>query len=305
MSNKSENVNLKQNPHGPSASYRTEVWSLGHLAVRVFPAGLARWFGRRGADVYRLLRPKRRVTVTENLLPLFHGDVVAAKKATKRFFMNFGEKLVDLWLFEIGKKVEIQEWSGWEYFLEAQKRGNGLLLVTAHLGNWELGAVFLKERGFDLLVLTQAEPNGLTKMRQDSRARWGIETLVVGQDAFAFIEVIKRLQEGAAVALLMDRPPKNTEVTVDLFGKPFEASIAPAELARASGATILPVHIIQGKHGYIARGLRPIDYDRRKLGNREARIQLTQKIVKALEPAILENADQWYHFTPLWKNDLT
>jgi hypothetical protein len=65
-------------------------------------------------------------------------------------------------------------------------------------------------------VLTQPEPDArLTELRQASRARWGVETLVVGEDAFAFIEIIKRLQEGATVALLVDRPPAPTAVTVN------------------------------------------------------------------------------------------
>jgi lauroyl/myristoyl acyltransferase len=141
-------------------------------------------------------------------------------------------------------------------------------------------------------------------MRQASRARWGIETLVVGEDAFAFIEVIKRLQDGGTVALLMDRPPKRTEVTVELFGRPFGASIAPAELARASGCSILPVYIAYGNKGYQAVGLPAVDYDRRALGKRDARVELTQRIIQALAPAIREHADQWYHFTPIWKKSL-
>ena len=53
--------------------------------------------------------------------------------------------------------------------------------------------------GIKLTVLTQPEPeDSLTDLRSASRARWGIETLIVGRDEFAFVEVIKRLQDGAA-----------------------------------------------------------------------------------------------------------
>jgi lauroyl/myristoyl acyltransferase len=290
--------------NSPSSSYRSEVWNLGYLSVRVFPPALARGLGKWGAYGYQWLRPSRRQTVFENLLPVFNGNTTEAATATRRLFMNFGRKLVDLWLFETGRRVRMDAWSGWEHFQQVQARKLGVLLVTAHLGNWELGAPFLKERGVSLLVLTQAEPGRLTEMRQASRARWGIETLVVGEDAFAFIEVIKRLQDGGTVALLMDRPPKRTEVTVELFGRPFGASIAPAELARASGCSILPVYIAYGNKGYQAVGLPAVDYDRRALGKRDARVELTQRIIQALAPAIREHADQWYHFTPIWKKSL-
>src|SRR5207248_11732726 len=119
------------------------------------------------------------------------------------------------------------------HFNAAHGRGKGVLLVTPHLGNWEFGGAFLVEHGHRLLVLTQPEPDErLTAMRQSSRARYGVETLVVGDDnAFAAVEIIKRLQAGAIIALLVDRPPAHTAVTVKLFGKDFAASIAAAELA--------------------------------------------------------------------------
>ena len=145
----------------------------------------------------------------------------------------------------------------------AQARGRGVLYVTPHLGNWELGGAFLTQRGCKLLVLTQAEPDHeLTAMREAARARLGVDTLVVGQDAFAFVEVIKRLQAGEHVALLVDRPPAATAVTVELFGQPFPASIAAAELARATGCGIVPVIIVRAGDGYAAEVLPEVSYDR-------------------------------------------
>jgi lauroyl/myristoyl acyltransferase len=152
-----------------------------------------------------------------------------------------------------------------------------------------------------LIVLTQPEPDPrLTVLRQASRARWGVETIVVGEDAFAFIEIVKRLQDGATVALLMDRPAAATAVTVDLFGRPFSASIAAAELARASGCAILPVCIVRTAEGYQGEIRPEISYDRAMIGNRAARIQLTQKIMSVFEPLIQQYITQWYHFVPIW-----
>jgi lauroyl/myristoyl acyltransferase len=152
-------------------------------------------------------------------------------------------------------------------------------------------------------VLTQPEPGeGLTELRQQARARWGVETLVVNADPFAFIEVIKRLQDGAVVALLVDRPPPATAVTVELFGQPFSASIAAAELARATGCALLPVCVLKESTAYAAHMLPEIVYDRAALGNRPARQQLTQEILRAFEPLIAQHPEQWYHFVPVWRN---
>ncbi|PYJ05910.1 MAG: hypothetical protein DME25_07555 [Verrucomicrobia bacterium] len=149
--------------------------------------------------------------------------------------------------------------------------------------------------------MTLAEPDAdFTRLRQASRARWNIDTLVIGDDPFAFVEVIRRLEGGATVALLVDRPPRATAVEVELFGRPFVASIAAAELARASGCVLLPVFLPRTDAGYAAHVLPAIPYDRATLRDREARRQLTQQILRALERAIREHLDQWYHFVPIW-----
>ena len=159
----------------------------------------------------------------------------------------------------------------------------------------------MTQRGVNLQVLTLAEPGrNFTELRIASRARWGIDTLVVGEDPMAFVEVIKRLENGATVALLVDRPPPPTAITVELFGKPFPASVAAAELARASGCVLLPVYLPREGACYEAHILPAIPYDRGALRDREARRRLTQTIISTFEPVIREHLDQWYHFVPLW-----
>jgi len=175
-------------------------------------------------------------------------------------------------------------------------------LLTPHLGNWEFGAPFLRARGVTLQVITQAEPqDSLTDLRQASRSRWGIETLVIGENPFAFVEVIRRLEAGATIALLVDRPPAPSAVTVKLFGHRFGASIAPAELARATGCVLLPVCIPRDAAGYSVEVFPEISYDRLTLGTREARANLTQEIMKQFEPVIRRHLTQWFHFVPVWK----
>lgn len=300
------NVPAQALPSRPSTFYQARVWAAGVALCRWLPPPLTETVARAAAGTYYWLAPHRREVVAQNLLPLVNHDVTQAHRLARQLFSAFATKLVDLWRYEGGEAVgrRFATWSGWEHFEAAAARGCGVLLVTPHLGNWELGGPFMIERGQKLLVLTQAEPDArLTQLRQESRARWGIETLVVGADAFSFIEIIKRLQEGASVALLVDRPAPQTGVTVELCGQPFQASIAAAELARASGCAIVPVYLVREGRDYTARMLPEVRYDRAAIGNRAARIQLTQEIMRALEPAIRQHAAQWYHFVPVWKKE--
>ena len=134
-------------------------------------------------------------------------------------------------------------------------------------------------------------------MERAALERWG------KGDPFGFIEVIRKLESGATIALLLDRPPPSTAVPVELFGRPFAASMAAAELARASGCALIPVYIPRGEKNYSARVLPAIAYDRAALRDRAVRAELTQQIVRLFEPAIREHLDQWYHFVPVWSRE--
>lgn len=287
----------------PSALYRAGLWRLGVTAARLLPHWASAGLMKSLLTAYTVLAPDRRRTVVENLLPALHGDRAAAEQMARRLFQQFALKLTDLWRYESGLMIGqcFSELTGWENFLAAQSQKRGVLLLTPHLGNWEFGAPLLTQRGYKLQVITLAEPGrGLTEMRSASRARWGIDTVVIGQDPFAFVEVIRRLEAGATVALLVDRPPAASAVTVELFGRPFAASVAAAELARASGCVLLPGYLTRHRTGYAAHMLPEIPYDRAALRSRETRRQLTQEIIRIFEPAIRQHLDQWYHFVPVW-----
>jgi lauroyl/myristoyl acyltransferase len=89
-------------------------------------------------------------------------------------------------------------------------------------------------------------------------------------------------------------------VEVELFGRSFTASIAAAELARASGCAVLPVVIVRHGDGYAAQILPETTYDRAALGDREQRRAFTREILRAFEPWLRQHPDQWYHFVPIW-----
>jgi len=290
--------------HGAQpAFYRGGMWRLGLVAAKIIPAVILKKFAAGLADVYWILQRRRCEVVVQNFLPVFAGDRSAAQKAARAAHRNFAAKLIDLWRVEGGGQV--RKWltnpGELEIIHAARRRGRGTLFITLHLGNWEHGGLLLNQLGIRLTILTQAEPDdGLTDLRKAARARYGVDTLIIGDDSFAFVEVIKQLQAGADLAVSLDRPPDRGGVTVEFFGHPFEASLAAAELARASGCALIGVTIVRRPDGYAVKVLPEFNYDRKALGSREARRELTQQILRAFEPEIRKNIEQWYQFTPIW-----
>ena len=293
--------------HGAQpAFYRGTAWRLGLACARIFPAALLKKIATGLADLYWLFQREHCEVVVQNFLPVFAGDPSAAEKAARAAHRNFAAKLVDLWRVESGEVV--RNWLTTDGELEiihaARRRERGTLFITLHLGNWEHGGLLLNQLGIRLTILTQAEPDdGLTDLRKAARARYGVDTLIIGDDGFAFVEVIKQLQAGADMAVSLDRPPDRGGVPVEFFGQPFEASLAAAELARASGCALIGVTIVRRPDGYAVKVLPEFIYDRKKLGNREARRELTQQILRAFEPEIRKDIDQWYQFTPIWPQE--
>lgn len=288
---------------GPSSLYRAWPWNACVRLSRILPERLLVAMAKSLTAAYRLACPARAEVVFNNLLPACAGDRAAARAATRELFQNFAVKLADLWRYESGRSIDtpFAELSGWEHFEAAQARGLGVLLVTVHLGNWEFGAPLLTSRGVRLQVITQAEPDPrLTASRQAARARWGIDTLPLGDDPFAAVEIIRRLEASHTIALLMDRPPAATAAKIKFFGQPFAASISAAEFARATGCAVLPVYLPRTASGYAVHALPEISYERATLRAPAARLDLTQRILDAFAPAIREHASQWYHFVPVW-----
>lgn len=287
----------------PSAFYQLGLWRFGMAVVRMLPARLVKGCCVAVAELYFRTQRSRREVVVQNLLPAVSGSRPLAERTARRLYRNFGRKLADLWQVENG--VPVRDWvtrqGEREVIHRALAQRRGVLFITLHLGNWEHGGLLLADMGIKLTVLTLPEPDdGLTELRIASRARWGIETLIIGRDQFAFIEVIKKLQDGAALAISIDRPPERGSVLVELFGQPFRASPAAAELARASGCALVGVTIVRQREGYAIKVLPEFGYDRRALGSHEARRELTGQILRAFEPEIREHLDQWYHFVPIW-----
>jgi predicted exporter/lauroyl/myristoyl acyltransferase len=290
----------------PSSFYRAGPWRLGLALVRSLPGPVIDAVCRAVAELHFSWQRQQREVVVRNLLPACAGERAVAEATARRLYRRFAVKLADLWRVESGLPVHNWLTTPGELAIiqQAKQRGRGVLFVTLHLGNWEHGGLLLAELGIKLTIITLPEADErLTQMRAASRARWGMATLLIGQDSFALVEVLKRLQAGDALALAIDRPAGRGALPVELFGHPFAAPAVAAEVARASGCALVGVTILRRREGFAVKVFPEFIYDRAALRSPEARQALTQEIVRAFEPHIREHLDQWYQFVPLWPKE--
>ncbi|MDB6155638.1 MAG: acyltransferase [Chthoniobacteraceae bacterium] len=196
----------------------------------------------------------------------------------------------------------LEEWRGIENLERALALGKGVILVTAHLGNWELGATLLALRGLPMSIITLEEPTSeLTRWRQEHRRQLGIKTITVGPGHdFAFVEMIQALRRNEILAMLVDRPYAGTGIPVTLFGNATDFSTGPALLWQHTGAAVVPAFVLRNPRGrYISFADPTIDL----VANSDPRIALqenTQRVATYFESIIREHPEQWFNYVPIW-----
>ncbi len=182
-----------------------------------------------------------------------------------------------------------------------RERNKGFILVTPHLGNWELGGILLTRQGVPLKVLALPEEDeGVDELRNRKRLEAGIETIKVGSNMESLFKVTNALKNGEVIALLCDRYFEKDKVKVDFFGRQSYFLKAPAILAKLSKCPLVPMYITLGKEGkYIGFMDKPIYYE--QVGNNEKSLQMVmQKVADSFSNAIYDYPEQWYNFYDYW-----
>jgi KDO2-lipid IV(A) lauroyltransferase len=188
---------------------------------------------------------------------------------------------------------------------EALAAGTGAILVSLHLGNWELGGLGLADLGYPVNVLTFREPDmRFNDSRERQRSERGIRFIYVDRDdssPLAIIEAVNALRRNEVLALLGDRDGSSNTIRLDFFGRPTSIPVGAAHLALASGAPLIPVFVVLEGGRYATIMEEPI-YFARNRGEQESAIRAgMEKLTAVFERYIRAYPDQWYNFFPFWE----
>lgn len=187
---------------------------------------------------------------------------------------------------------------------DALAKGSGAILVSAHLGNWELGGLGLADLGYKINVLTFREPDErVTEQRRQMRDERGIGIIYVDRDdtsPLAIIEAVNALRRNEVVCLVGDRDGSSNTVRIDFFGQPVELPVGAAYLSLATGAPVIPVFVVLEDDRYATLMDEPI-YLRGGHGRNTDAVACGMKELAAVfERYIRRYPDQWYTFYEFW-----
>ena len=216
------------------------AWVLAYL-----PPGLGLAVGRRLGDALWWLLPRRRRVTLDNLARSFGREQSPAelRRLGRRSFQHVGMNLIEgcrYFLRPTDVMLSRVRMDGDEHLRTAVAQGRGVLILTAHYGNWELLAAAHSLTGLPLsIVIRPLDHPLLDDLAARFRRRSGAELIIKRQ---AVREVLQALRRQRLVGILLDQNATRAEgVFVPFFGVPASTSKGLAILALRTGAPVLPV----------------------------------------------------------------
>jgi Kdo2-lipid IVA lauroyltransferase/acyltransferase len=267
--------------------------------LRVLPLPAAHAVARAATRLLDAAVPKLRRTGLTNLsfaLPdLGKAD---RDRIINGVFHSIARLLVAIARVPSLNKANIREWidyEGLENYRSAKREGKGILVATAHLGNWELSAFSHALMTEPMNVMVRPLDNPLIDQLVEGRRTASGNRLLFKRDAAR--SVLRALRNNEAVGILIDQNTAPAEgVFIEFFGKAACAGTAFVKLATHSGAAVIPGFALwdHAREKYVLRFYPKVELTGDTFAD-------TQRIHSLIENVIREHPDQWMWIHRRWK----
>lgn len=257
-----------------------------------------------GSLAYLLAKPARAAVESNLGRVLGPGADQARLKATaRRVFQNAAKNYFDLFRLprlasaQVEKILTIHNWDRLEQSLAM---GRGLILATAHFGNFDLVGQVLAGRSFRVTALAEPlQPPQLFRLVTALRNSQGLCFEPVGPAALR--SVLRALRRGEIVGLACDRDLQGNGLNVPFFGEETRLPAGAIFLALKTGSPIVPAFVVRERNNtFTAYVEEPITF-----GEAETEDDLVlagaRRMASLLEKYIGRYPDQWVVFEPIWK----
>ena len=244
---------------------------------------------------------RKRLAIGQIIFCRITDDLEEAKRIAKASVTRFGRMIVDVLRYpEIkdGKYKEMFTMEGREYLEDAKADGKGAIMIALHSGNWELLGGILASEGFPLISVAMQQQGDADKfineyrelMHQHVTYKTGVR------------EMVKELQKGSFIGLIMDQDPGDQGQLVPFFGYETLTPVGPAAMARMQGVPIIPVTIrfdeYTQKHVITAHA--PVYAEKTEDRKRDIAVTLTT-LNEWLEDYIRRYPEDWFWLHNRWK----
>ncbi|MCL4459847.1 MAG: hypothetical protein M1136_05740 [Chloroflexi bacterium] len=279
------------------------LFRLGSAIVPLLPLRLGYRLVTLLADIAYWCQPRVRHNVESNLHRVLGPTEDGRLRETVRgVFRSGARNYYDLFriprlnLAELTRIVTVH---GWEYLEQALQGGRGVIIVSAHLGNFDLVAQMARVHSYSITIpVEHVKPQCLFELVNRTRASKGLRLIPLDQGALKAVQ--QALRRNEIVGLVVDRDIQQSGVSVRFFGETTKISNAPVVLSLRTGARILPARSERlADHAYAVHIYPPLELE--ISGNPTYDTQVnTQRIATIIEEFIRQEPDQWVVFEPIW-----
>ena len=280
------------------------VWLLLEL-LGLLPRRAARAVGAGIGWIAYAATPRLRRAGWKNLELAFPEMPAAEReKILRAMYKQLGWQLAEFCHmsgYALERANQFIRYEGLENYLAAQRRGQGVLILTGHLGAWELSSFYHSLAGHPMsMIIRRLDNSWIDRLVNDIRTQHG--NRVLPKDDFAR-GLIAAMRAGDTVGVLMDTnmtPPQG--VFVDFFGRAACTASGVARVALRTGAAVLPGFLVwePAEKRYVLHFLPELQLI--DTGDSEAdAIANTQLFTTALENVIRRYPEQWLWVHRRWK----
>jgi KDO2-lipid IV(A) lauroyltransferase len=261
--------------------------------------------GARVGDLaFLILRKPRRLA--EEHLRLAFGDEISPAGCThiaRASLVNIGRSFC-----EIAKIDDIRlradtyvEAEGREYVDESLKRGNGAVIVTGHIGNWELLAAYWAWQGYSIAAIARRiYVDRLNQMLVEFRRRQGVDT-ILRESPHSARQLVRAIKNNSVLAMLIDQDTQVQSVSVPFFGHLARTPVAAASLAVRRDLPAHAAFIQRRPEGGHRITVTPA-FEFERTGDVRTDITvLTRAFNAALEAQVRRNPAEWVWWHRRWR----
>lgn len=258
-----------------------------------------------GTLAFWLDRRHRRVAVTN--LRSAYGDALSPAEAqalARRAFQHFALVAVEVAFFPRLMRTSTfrnhVRFRNMEVEQAVRRNGRGVIFVTAHLGNWEVGGVAMSYLGHQTHSVYRPLANPLLDRILMRSRRMSAQQVVPRKGALG--KLLRVLRRRGDVAFLVDQHERATGIWVHFFGRPASTTPAPALLALRTNAPIITGYTrrVEGDFQFETFLDQPLELN--PTGNRDRDVQrITQAINDRIESYVRRFPDQWLWLHRRWR----
>jgi KDO2-lipid IV(A) lauroyltransferase len=262
-------------------------------ALAVFASHFAWWFSPRA-------RPRLEYNLKIACPELSPAEI---KKVSRLNFRNHAKAYADLMLLPRARVSEMKSQlhvSGWEHLEQARQMGKGVLVVSGHMGSYELvTAIWSATIAPVSFFAEEMEPRALFEWYRDTRARLGISVLPLGVAGLR--KVTQALRDNEMVITAIDRDITGTGRLMPFFGRPARIPTGPAVLALRLGTPLLPVCVYRLPDDSYQVDASPLVIAKSTGDEKADELRITQELLRPIEEYIRRHPEQWHVPHRIWE----